>query len=52
MSSLTEIQYLQIETSEKGTHTNESMMLKMFYLYGFNKVDEQMNKVHLMGYRK
>ena len=32
---LDEIQYLQIERSEKGKHTNESMMLKMFYLYGF-----------------
>ena len=35
VSSLTEIQYSQIEPSEKRTHTNESMMLKMFYLYGF-----------------
>ena len=35
VSSLTEIQYLQIESSEKGTYTNESMMLKMFYLYRF-----------------
>ena len=35
VSSLTEIQYLQIETNEKGTHANENMMLKMFYLYGF-----------------
>ena len=32
VSSLTEIQYLQIEPSEKGHHINESMMLKMFYL--------------------
>ena len=29
---VTKIQYLQIEASEKGAHTNESMMLKMFYL--------------------
>ena len=29
-SSLTEIQYLQVEPCEKGTHTNESMMLKIF----------------------
>ena len=29
-SSQTKIHYLQIEPSEKGTHTNESMML----LYG------------------
>ena len=35
VSSLIEIQYSQIEPSEKRTHTNESMMLKMFYLYGF-----------------
>ena len=35
VSLLTEIQYLQIEPSEKETHTNESIMLKMFYLYGF-----------------
>ena len=35
VSSLTEIQYLQIEPGGKGTHTDESMMLKMFYLYGF-----------------
>ena len=34
MYSSTEIQYLQNEPSEKGTHTKESMMLKMFYLYG------------------
>ena len=33
--SLTKIQYLQIEPSTKGTHISESMMLKMFYLYGF-----------------
>ena len=30
MSSLAEIQYLQIEPSENGTHTNESMMFKFF----------------------
>ena len=36
VSSLAEFQYLQIEPSGKGTHTNESMMLKM----------------HLIGYRK
>ena len=35
VSSLTKIQYLQIEPSEKRTHTNENMMLKMFFLYGF-----------------
>ena len=29
VSSLTEIQCLQIEPSEKGAHTNESMMLKI-----------------------
>ena len=34
-SSLTEIQYLQIKPGEKRTHTSESMMLKMFYLYEF-----------------
>ena len=33
--SLTKIQYLQIEPSEKGTYTSESMMLKMFYLNRF-----------------
>ena len=35
--SLTETQYLHIDSSGKGTHTNESMMLlsMMFYLYGF-----------------
>ena len=32
VSWLTEIQYLQIELSEKGAHANESMMLKFFYL--------------------
>ena len=30
LSSLTEIQYLQIEPSEKETRIDESMMLKMF----------------------
>ena len=37
MSSLTEIHYLQIEPSDKGTYDNGSMMLKMFYLHGFVK---------------
>ena len=32
---LNRIQYLQTEPSEKVAHLNESMMLKMFYLYGF-----------------
>ena len=31
-TSLIEIQYLQIELSDKGSHTNESMMRKIFYL--------------------
>ena len=35
VSSLSKIQDLQIEWSEKGKHTNESMTLKMFYLCGF-----------------
>ena len=35
MCSLTEIQYLQIEPSEKGTYTNGSMILKICSLYGF-----------------
>ena len=35
LSSSTEIQYLQIVPSEKGTHTNQSMMFKEFYLYEF-----------------
>ena len=35
LSSWTEIQYLEIKPSGKGTHTNEIMMLKMFFLYGF-----------------
>ena len=29
------IQYLQIEPSEKGTYTSESMILQIFYLNGF-----------------
>ena len=33
--SLTEIQYFQIEPGGKGTHTNGSIMFKMFYLCGF-----------------
>ena len=33
--SLTEIQYLQTELNERGTHNKENMILKMFYLYGF-----------------
>ena len=32
---ITEIDYLHLESSERGSETNESMMLKMFYLYGF-----------------
>ena len=35
MCSLTGIQHLQIEASEKGTHTNESIMLKMCCLCEF-----------------
>ena len=35
VSSLTEIKYLQIEPSKKGTHTNENMMLKMIFLHRF-----------------
>ena len=35
ISSLKEIQYFQSEPGGKGTYTNKSMMLKMFYLYGF-----------------
>ena len=31
MSLLTEIQYFQNGPSEKRTHTNESIMRKMFY---------------------
>ena len=34
VSSLVKIQYSEIEPSEKGTHTNESMIFKMFFLYG------------------
>ena len=37
VSVLTEIKYLEIEPSEKETDTNEIMMIKMFYLYGFVK---------------
>ena len=33
--SLAEIQYCQIEPSKKRSHPNESMILKMFYLYRF-----------------
>ena len=32
-SSLREVLYLQIELSGKGTYINESMILKIFYLY-------------------
>ena len=32
--SLTEIRDLHIELSEKETHTNESLILKIFYLHG------------------
>ena len=35
VSSLTEIQYLDIDPSRKGTHPSESMMVKMFYVDGF-----------------
>ena len=35
VSSLTEIQYLEIGPTKKVTHTNESMMLKMFFLCEF-----------------
>ena len=35
VSSLTKILYLQIQPSEKGIRTNGSIMLSMFYLYGF-----------------
>ena len=31
--SVQDLMYFQIERSEKGTHTNEKMMLKMFYLH-------------------
>ena len=40
MSSLTKNQYLQIESIEKVTYTNESMTLKMFYPYR-DSPDEQ-----------
>ena len=39
VSSMTEIHYLQIEPSKNGADTNESMVLKMFYLYVLS--DEQ-----------
>ena len=32
VSSLIQIQYLQIESIEQATHTNEKIKLKMFYL--------------------
>ena len=32
VSSLTEIQYLLIEPNEKRTHSNERMILNMFFL--------------------
>ena len=35
VSSLTEIQYWEIEPSEKETHSNESMRFKMFYLHEY-----------------
>ena len=35
VSSVTEIQYLQNEPSGKGTHTNKSIMLKMFCVHRF-----------------
>ena len=41
MSSLTEIQYLQIEPSEKGTQTNESMMLCLKCFICTDLSDEQ-----------
>ena len=31
--SVQDLMYFQIERSEKGTHTNEKVMLKMFYLH-------------------
>ena len=40
------IHYLQIEPSEKGTHANESIMVKLL-----SAQIRQMSKVHLMGYR-
>ena len=67
MSSLTEIQYLQIEPSEKGTHTNESITAQkmkkslmenfifcaVYDAYNVLSVRiHQMNKVRLMDYRK
>ena len=41
VSSLKEIQYLQIEPSEKGTHTNESLMLKTKCFICTDSSDEQ-----------
>ena len=35
MSSITKIQYWQIELSEKWTHGSESRLLKEFYVYRF-----------------
>ena len=32
VSLLTETQYLHVEPSDKGTHTIENMMLKMFFI--------------------
>ena len=47
-SSLTETQYLQIERTEKGTHTNKNMILKSFTV-GIC----QMNKEHMIrAYKK
>ena len=48
MSSLTEIQYLQIELGAKRIHTNESMIFKMFFLHGIVR----WTKVDLRDYRK
>ena len=33
--SLAGIQFLELEPSDKGTHTNESIILKMCYLHEF-----------------
>ena len=46
-SSLTKIQYLQVEPSEKRTYTNGSMMLDVLF-----KRIRQISKAYLMGYRK
>ena len=35
VSSLTEIQYLQIRVSKKGLHTNEIVMFEIFCPYWF-----------------